>query len=106
MIKVGKWIAKHKILIIIIGIALLIPSYLGMAATRINYDVLSYLPDTLETVDGQDIMVDQFGMGAFSMIVVEDMELKDVVALKEKIEAVDHVKKYCGMTVSWMFPFL
>ena len=85
MIKVGKWIAKHKILIIIIGIALLIPSYLGMAATRINYDVLSYLPDTLETVDGQDIMVDQFGMGAFSMIVVEDMELKDVAALKEKI---------------------
>ena len=74
MVKVGKWIAKHKILIIIIGIALLIPSYLGMAATRINYDVLSYLPDTLETVDGQDIMVDQFGMGAFSMIVVEDME--------------------------------
>ena len=51
---------KTKILIIIIGIALLIPSYLGMAATRINYDVLSYLPDTLETVDGQDIMVDQF----------------------------------------------
>ena len=91
MIKVGKWIAKHKILIIIIGIALLIPSYLGMAATRINYDVLSYLPDTLETVDGQDIMVDQFGMGAFSMIVVEDMELKDVAALNEKIEAVDHV---------------
>ena len=88
MIKVGKWIAKHKILIIIIGIALLIPSYLGMAATRINYDVLSYLPDTLETVDGQDIMVDQFGMGAFSMIVVEDMELKDVAALKEKIEAI------------------
>ena len=61
MIKVGKWIAKHKILIIIIGIALLIPAYLGMAATRINYDVLSYLPDTLETVEGQDIMVDQFG---------------------------------------------
>ena len=75
MIKVGKWIAKHKILIIIIGIALLIPSYLGMAATRINYDVLSYLPDTLETVKGQDIMVDQFGMGAFSMIVVEDLSL-------------------------------
>mgnify|MGYP001478700712 CR=1 FL=1 len=49
MIKVGKWIAKHKILIIIIGIILLIPAYLGMAATKINYDVLSYLPDTLET---------------------------------------------------------
>ena len=92
MIKVGKWIAKHKILIIIIGIALLIPSYLGMAATRINYDVLSYLPDTLETVDGQDIMVDQFGMGAFSMIVVEDMEKKDIVALKEKLKKVNHVE--------------
>ena len=96
MIKVGKWIAKHKILIIIIGIALLIPSYLGMAATRINYDVLSYLPDTLETVKGQDIMVDQFGMGAFSMIVVEDMELKDVAALKEKIEAAKNMTVvYC-----------
>ena len=92
MIKVGKWIAKHKILIIIIGIALLIPSYLGMAATRINYDVLSYLPDTLETVEGQDIMVDQFGMGAFSMIVVEDMEKKDIVALKEKLKKVNHVE--------------
>ena len=92
MIKVGKWIAKHKILIIIIGIALLIPSYLGMAATRINYDVLSYLPDTLETVDGQDIMVDQFGMGAFSMIVVEDMEKKDIVALKEKLKKVNRIR--------------
>ena len=92
MIKVGKWIAKHKILIIIIGIALLIPSYLGMAATRINYDVLSYLPDTLETVEGQDIMVDQFGMGAFSMIVVEDMEKKDIVALKEKLKKVNRIR--------------
>lgn len=91
MTKVSRWIARHKILIIIIGIALLIPSYLGMAATEINYDVLSYLPDTLETVKGQDIMVDQFGMGAFSMIVVEDMDMKDVSALKEEIKAVDHV---------------
>lgn len=93
MAKISKWIAKHKILIILIGLALLVPSYMGMAATKINYDVLSYLPDTLETVAGQDIMVDQFGMGAFSMIVVEDMEMKDVSALKAEIEAVDHVKK-------------
>lgn len=92
MVKIGKWIARHKKLILLIGVLLLIPSYMGMAATRINYDVLSYLPDTLETVKGQDIMVDEFGMGAFSMIVVEDMEMKDVSALKEKIEAVDHVK--------------
>ena len=86
MIKVGKWIAKHKILIIIIGIALLIPSYLGMAATRINYDVLSYLPDTLETVKGQDILVDEFGMGAFSMVIVENMDMKDVQKLEEKFQ--------------------
>lgn len=92
MIKTGKWIAKHKKLILFIGILLLIPSCIGIAETRINYDVLSYLPDTLETVKGQEIMVDEFGMGAFSMIVAEDMEMKDVVALKEKVESVDHVK--------------
>ncbi|MDO5135708.1 MAG: MMPL family transporter [Eubacteriales bacterium] len=93
MQKAGKWIAKHKIWILLIGFLLLVPAYLGMAATRVNYDVLSYLPDTLETVKGQDIMVDQFGMGAFSMIVVEDMDLKDVSALKEEIQQVEHVEK-------------
>ncbi len=92
MIKVGKWIAKHKVLIVIISMLLLIPSFLGMAATRVNYDILSYLPDSLETVEGQDIMVDEFGMGAFSMVVVENMDLKDVAALKEKFQDVDHVK--------------
>ena len=84
MIKVGKWIAKHKVVIVIVSLLLLIPSFLGMAATRVNYDILSYLPDSLETVEGQDIMVDEFGMGAFSMVVVENMDLKDVAALKEK----------------------
>ena len=92
MIKFGKWIAKHKVLIVIISMLLLIPSFLGMAATRVNYDILSYLPDSLETVEGQDIMVDEFGMGAFSMVVVEDMDLKDVAALKEKFQNVEHVK--------------
>ena len=88
MIKVGKWIAKHKVLIVLISMILLIPSVIGMAATRVNYDILSYLPDSLETVEGQDIMVDEFGMGAFSMVVVEDMDLKDVAALKEKFQDV------------------
>ena len=88
MIKVGKWIAKHKVIIVIISMLLLIPSFLGMAATRVNYDILSYLPDSLETVEGQDIMVDEFGMGAFSMVVIEDMDLKDVAALKEKFQDV------------------
>ena len=92
MIKVGKWIAKHKVVIVIVSLLLLIPSFLGMAATRVNYDILSYLPDSLETVEGQDIMVDEFGMGAFSMVVVENMDLKDVAALKEKFQDVDHVK--------------
>ena len=92
MIKFGKWIAKHKVLIVIISMLLLIPSFLGMAATRVNYDILSYLPESLETVEGQDIMVDEFGMGAFSMVVVEDMELKDVAKLKEKFQDVEHVK--------------
>ena len=92
MIKFGKWIAKHKVLIVIISMLLLIPSFLGMAATRVNYDILSYLPDSLETVEGQDIMVDEFGMGAFSMVVIEDMDLKDVAALKEKFQDVEHVK--------------
>lgn len=92
MIKFGKWIAKHKVLIVLISMILLIPSVIGMAATRVNYDILSYLPDSLETVEGQDIMVDEFGMGAFSMVVVEDMDLKDVAALKEKFQDVEHVK--------------
>ena len=92
MIKVGKWIAKHKVIIVIISMLLLIPSFLGMAATRVNYDILSYLPDSLETVEGQDIMVDEFGMGGFSMVVIEDMDLKDVAALKEKFQDVEHVK--------------
>ena len=92
MIKVGKWIAKHKVLIVLIGLVLLVPSVLGIAATRVNYDILSYLPESLETVEGQDIMVDEFGMGAFSMGVVENMEMKDVAALKAKFENIDHVE--------------
>ena len=92
MIKVGKWIAKHKVLIVLIGLVLLVPSVLGIAATRVNYDILSYLPESLETVEGQDIMVDEFGMGAFSMVVVENMEMKDVAALKAKFENIDHVE--------------
>ena len=92
MVKVGKWIAKHRILILIIGFLLVIPSTIGMIKTRVNYDLLSYLPEHLETVKGQDILVDEYGMGAFSMVVVEDTDLKDVQKLEEKFEKVDHVK--------------
>ena len=88
MVKFGKQVAKHKVLVVLVCILLLIPSVYGYMKTRINYDLLSYLPNHLETVAGQDIMVDEFGMGAFSMVIVEGMENKDVAALKEKIEAV------------------
>ena len=93
MVKTGKWIAKHRILIVLIVILLLIPSVIGTIKTRINYDILSYLPESLETVKGQDVMVDEFGTGAFSMVVVEDMPLKDVQKLKNKFEEIEHVKK-------------
>ena len=92
MVKVGKWIAKHRIFILLVSILLLIPAAIGKAETKINYDLLSYLPGDLETVKGQDILVDEYGMGAFSMVVVEGMELKDVQKLEEKFSEVDHVK--------------
>ena len=84
MIKAGKWIARHRIFILFCGILLLVPSILGITKTRINYDLLSYLPEELETVEGQDILVDEYGMGAFSMVVVEGMESKDVQKLEKK----------------------
>ena len=92
VVKVGKWIARHRILMLIIGFLLVIPSAIGMAKTRVNYDLLSYLPEHLETVKGQDILVDEYGMGAFSMVVVENMEMKDVQKLEEQFSEVPHVK--------------
>ena len=92
VVKVGKWIARHRILMLIIGFLLVIPSAIGMAKTRVNYDLLSYLPEHLETVKGQDILVDEYGMGAFSMVVVENMEMKDVQKLEEQLSEVPHVK--------------
>lgn len=91
MNKLAKLITKHKNIIIILSVILLIPAAIGYVTTRINYDILSYLPDSLETVEGQDIMVDEFGMGAFSMVIVEDMSMKDAARLEKKIEAIDHV---------------
>ena len=93
MKQIGKFIAKRKISIVLLAFLLLIPSAIGFVSTKVNYDILSYLPDSLETVAGQDIMVDEFGMGAFSMVVVDGMQKKDVVLLEEKIEAIDLVEK-------------
>ncbi len=96
MIKFGKGVVKLRIPILIVTLLLMIPSALGMAATRINYDMLTYLPGDIETMVGQDILMDEFGKGAFSFVIVEDMEEKEVAALREKIENVDHVA-----TVLW-----
>ncbi len=93
MKKLGKAIVKHRVGILIISIALLIPSVLGYIHTRVNYDILTYLPEEIETMKGQDIMIKDFGVGAFSMLMMDGMEPKDVSALKEKIEGIDHVEK-------------
>ncbi|MEG0721543.1 MAG: MMPL family transporter [Lachnospiraceae bacterium] len=92
MIKAGKWIARHRKFIVCLAILLLIPSVFGIKKTKINYDVLSYLPSSLETVKGQDLLVDEFGMGAFSIVIVEDMQPKDTVKLEEQMEGIAHVK--------------
>lgn len=93
MKKFGKFIAKKRVLVLIIAIALLIPSLYGMAKTKINYDILSYLPKQLETVKGQDVLDDTFSDAATSMLVIENMESKDVVKVKDKISKVDGVEK-------------
>ncbi len=101
MKKFAKGIVKCRFMILIIATALLIPSAIGYFNTRINYDVLTYLPENIETMVGQDILLDQFGVGSFSMYIVEGMQAKDVSALKEKIEQVDHVK-----SVLWYDSFM
>ncbi len=92
MIKFGKKVVKFRIPILIISFLLLIPAALGYFNTRINYDILSYLPDDIETMEGQDILLNEFGTGAFSVCVVEGMDEKGVVDLENKIKNVDHVK--------------
>lgn len=87
----SKAVVKWRVPIVIIAILLMIPATIGMINTRINYDMLDYLPNTMDTVIGQNELMEDFGKGAFSMLVIEDMPEKDVAALKEKIEQVDHV---------------
>ena len=93
MVAFGKKVVKFRIPILIISILLLIPAGLGYVNTRVNYDLLTYLPEDIETMQGQDILVKDFGTGAFSMFIVDGMEDKKVSALKAKIENVEHVQK-------------
>ncbi|MBO4456204.1 MAG: MMPL family transporter [Butyrivibrio sp.] len=92
MKKLSRVIVKLRYVILIMAIALLIPAGLGYMNTRVNYDILSYLPKDIETMKGQDILLDQFGTGSFVLYVTEGMEEKDVADLKSKIEKVDHVE--------------
>ena len=87
----GKAVVKSRFVIVIASILLLIPSVIGYLKTKVNYDILYYLPDEIETMVGQDILVDQFGNGAFSFLIVEGMEESDVSALKDKVKEVDGV---------------
>lgn len=92
MVKVGKKIVKFRVPILILSIILLIPAVWGYVNTRINYDVLTYLPEDIETMQGQEIMTNDFGIGAFSMLMVDGMEDKEIMKLKEKVEKVDGVE--------------
>ncbi len=96
MKRFGEVMVRLRIPILVLSFLLLIPSVLGIIATRINYDILDYLPADLETVQGQDILLDEFGKAAYSILVCEDMPPKDVAALKEQLEQVEHVD-----TVLW-----
>ena len=88
----SKAVVKYRIPILVLALVLMIPSVLGMLGTRINYDMLDYLPSDMDTVIGQDALMEDFGKGAFSLIIVEDMPDKDVAALCDKLKTVDHVE--------------
>ncbi len=89
--KIARAVVKLRVPIVVITLILMIPSVLGMINTRINYDMLTYLPESMDTVKGQNILLDEFGKGAFSFIILEDMPDKDVAELKEKVEKVEQV---------------
>ncbi len=92
MIQFGKKVVKYRIPILVISFLLLIPSVFGMISTRVNYDMLYYLPKDIETMIGQDILMEDFGKGAFSLFMTQGMSSKDIISLKQKIEQVEHVE--------------
>ena len=94
--KFGKAVVKYRIVILIVSAVLLIVAFFGMINTRVNYDMLNYLPDSLDTVKGQQYMLDNFNKGAFSFLIFENVDKKDIVKTEEKIKKVDHVA-----TVLW-----
>lgn len=93
MIKFGQLICKHRKIILILSLLLLIPALIGMKATRINYDILVYLPDDIETIQGENILSEDFDMGAFSVVILDDMQTKDILKLEKKFKELDNVEK-------------
>lgn len=91
MLRFGEWVAKHKTLILIFGVLMMIPSAIGYINTRVNYDILSYLPKDIDTMVGQDILQDEFGQGGFSLVMTEGMSDKDVAKTARRFEEIDHV---------------
>lgn len=98
MEKFGQFICKHKVAILIISLLLLIPSIIGYKATRVNYDILVYLPDNIETIKGENILADDFDMGAFSVVILENMQSKDIIELEKQFREVGNVEKVVGLT--------
>lgn len=96
MEKFGKLICKYRVIILILAILLIIPSIYGMVKTRINYDILVYLPEDIETIKGENILSEDFNMGAFSIILIDNMETKDIVNLENKIKDIGNVDKVIG----------
>ncbi len=92
MKKFGEFICKYRRVILIITAILLIPALIGIKLTRINYDILVYLPDDIETIQGENILSDQFNMGAFSVIVLDNMSTKEILELEDKIKEIDNVQ--------------
>ncbi|MBQ1432853.1 MAG: hypothetical protein IIZ09_07165, partial [Ruminococcus sp.] len=89
----GKGVVRLRVFILILSLVLAVPATMGMIKTRINYDILSYLPEDIDTMQGQQIMLDEFGKGGFAFVVVEGMDDKDVSQLKQKFEQVDAVSE-------------
>ena len=96
MLDFTRKICKNKTLILIIAILLLIPSFLGMKATRVNYDILVYLPENIETMQGQNILQNNFNMGSYSIVLLDNMKTKDIKKLEEKFRNTDNVEKVVG----------
>ncbi len=93
MSRISKFVCKHKTIVIIIALLLLIPSIIGYKATRVNYDILVYLPEEIETMQGENILSDEFKMGGFSIILLDNMKTKDIINLEKEIKKIDNVEK-------------